>query len=160
MSTAPRLGRRAAVLAVAGIAALGLGAAAVASQAPPADSHAHGGGEASGPDAAATALIADTTAALSRYTDVAAAEADGYRWIGDGAAGGYRHYVQLELLLDADVLDPAAVESLVYAVRPPRADRRHQRLGRLPGGLDARRHPADAARLGRGRPRGIVRGDR
>jgi len=67
--------------------------------------------------AKAAAIVASTTSATAEYSDVAVAEAAGYRWIGDGLEGGeYRHYVQPAYLLDDLELDPAHIESLVYRV--------------------------------------------
>jgi hypothetical protein len=48
---------------------------------------------------------------------VTAAEASGYRWIGDDG-GDYRHYVRGDYLLDDTELDPEHIESLVFRVRP------------------------------------------
>jgi hypothetical protein len=99
--------------------------AAVAVGLAPSHSHSAGGHDHAGAEltaeqrARAEALIAGTATALRDYTDVAAAEAAGYRWIGDGAEpGGYRHYVHGGRLTDPVVLDPAQVESLVYRTRP------------------------------------------
>ena len=63
-------------------------------------------------------LVASTEVALAAYADVAAADAAGYRWIGDGQGDGeYRHYIEGDYLLDDTVLDPSHVESLVYRER-------------------------------------------
>lgn len=83
------------------------------------ESHGAAGSVSPADQAKADALIADTASALTRYPDVAAAEAAGYKWIGDGdRPGGYRHYVSGARTLDATVLDPAEVESLVYRTEP------------------------------------------
>jgi hypothetical protein len=66
-------------------------------------------------EARATQLIQGTLADLPRYADPAAAEADGYASIGDGATGS-EHYIKSSLIEDGDMLDPAAPESLVYDV--------------------------------------------
>jgi hypothetical protein len=63
-------------------------------------------------------LIAVTLLRLPKYADTAAAEAAGYRTIGDGAAGGYEHYVNWSLINDGVILDPDLPESLVYERRP------------------------------------------
>ena len=66
--------------------------------------------------ARATALIQATQRDLPKYAQVSAAMADGYTTIGDGGTG-FEHYVKWTLLNDGRVLDTAAPESLVYAVR-------------------------------------------
>ncbi len=66
--------------------------------------------------ARATALIQATARDLPKYAQVSAAVADGYTSIGDGGTG-FEHYVKWTLLNDGRVLDTAAPESLVYAVR-------------------------------------------
>lgn len=66
--------------------------------------------------ARATALIQATARDLPKYAQVSAAVADGYTTIGD-AGTGFEHYVKWTLLNDGRVLDTAAPESLVYAVR-------------------------------------------
>jgi hypothetical protein len=58
-------------------------------------------------------IIAVTLADLPRWADPAAAEADGFRSIGDGVTG-YEHYVNWAYLNDGKVLDPDHPESLVY----------------------------------------------
>lgn len=65
---------------------------------------------------AAVALVTDTRDALDGlYARPADAEAAGFVWIGDGRrVGGFQHYVHHGRLSDGKVLDPAAVESLVY----------------------------------------------
>jgi hypothetical protein len=66
--------------------------------------------------ARATALIQANARDLPKYAQVSAAVADGYTTIGD-AGTGFEHYVKWTLLNDGRVLDTAAPESLVYAVR-------------------------------------------
>jgi hypothetical protein len=63
-------------------------------------------------------LIAVTLLRLPKYVDTATAETDGYRTIGDGAAGGYEHYVNWSYINDDKLLDPDYPESLVYERRP------------------------------------------
>ena len=63
----------------------------------------------------AITLIEDTLRELPRYTDTAAAIADGYTSIGD-AGTGTEHYIKSDLINDDALLDPTAPESLVYAV--------------------------------------------
>jgi len=58
-------------------------------------------------------IIAVTLADLPRWADTAAAEADGFRSIGDGITG-YEHYINWSYLTDGKVLDPDHPESLVY----------------------------------------------
>jgi hypothetical protein len=58
-------------------------------------------------------IIAVTLADLPRWADTAAAEADGFRSIGD-AVTGFEHYVNWDYLHDGRVLDPVYPESLVY----------------------------------------------
>jgi len=58
-------------------------------------------------------MIAVTLADLPRWADTAAAEADGFRSIGDGITG-YEHYINWAYLTDGKVLDPDHPESLVY----------------------------------------------
>jgi hypothetical protein len=58
-------------------------------------------------------MIAVTLTDLPRYADTAAAEADGFRSIGDGVTG-YEHYINWEYLSDGKVLDADHPESLVY----------------------------------------------
>jgi hypothetical protein len=66
---------------------------------------------------AARELIDDTTAATARYEDVAAAEAAGFRSIGDGGSG-VEHFVHQAWNGDDVSLDPDEPESLVYRVDP------------------------------------------
>jgi hypothetical protein len=65
---------------------------------------------------AAVALVEGTRAGESvQLTTTEAAVAAGYVWIGDGRrVGGFQHYVDASLLVDDRVLDPDAVESLVF----------------------------------------------
>jgi hypothetical protein len=65
---------------------------------------------------AAVDLVETTRAGTSvQLTTTAAAEAAGYVWIGDGRrVGGFQHYVSRDLLDDGKILDPDAVESLVF----------------------------------------------
>jgi hypothetical protein len=58
-------------------------------------------------------MIAVTLADLPRFADPAAAEAEGFRSIGD-AITGYEHYINWAYLTDGKVLDPDHPESLVY----------------------------------------------
>ena len=138
MSPDPRLRPRTAALALVAIAALGVtvvgvGLAVTAPGSVVTAGH-HGGDNVaehsdehgtSGPRTAvsaadranAAAIVASTESATAGFADVGAAEAAGYRWIGDGAtSGSYRHYVKPEYLLDGLDLDPEHIESLVYRV--------------------------------------------
>jgi hypothetical protein len=65
--------------------------------------------------ARATTLIQDTLRVLPKWSTTAAAEADGYKSIGDAGTGS-EHYIKLSLINDNDLLDPSAPESLVYTV--------------------------------------------
>lgn len=69
----------------------------------------------SSPASAGERLIRRTAEHLSRWQDVAVAEADGYRSIGD-ASTGHEHLVHAGYALDERILDPSAPESLVYRV--------------------------------------------
>ena len=60
-------------------------------------------------------LIRRTRAGLQRYRDPAAAEADGFRSIGDGFTG-FEHFVHYDYLANATILDADEPESLVYKV--------------------------------------------
>ncbi len=60
-------------------------------------------------------LIKDTLKDLPRWATTAAAEADGYKSIGD-AGTGVEHYIKSSLIEDDVMLDPTQPESLVYAV--------------------------------------------
>jgi hypothetical protein len=66
--------------------------------------------------ATAVALVEDTRAGESlQLTTTEEAAAAGYVWIGDGRrVGGFQHYVNASLMVDDRVLDPDAVESLVF----------------------------------------------
>ncbi len=66
---------------------------------------------------AAADLILSTKEATVQYSDVKAAEANGYRSIGDGFTG-VEHFINSEYMNDTDTLDPAKPESLVYRVNP------------------------------------------
>lgn len=66
-------------------------------------------------EARAVALVEGTLRELPRYADVAAAEAAGYRSIGDAGTGS-EHYLRRELIDDSVLLDPTQPESLVYTV--------------------------------------------
>jgi hypothetical protein len=63
--------------------------------------------------AAATALVEETTAATARYQDVAVALADGFR-PNPNQHGRMVHYPNVQNRRDDHVLDPNAVEGLVY----------------------------------------------
>jgi hypothetical protein len=65
--------------------------------------------------AAAQTLIDSTATAMTAYADTAAVEAAGYHSIGDGRTG-FEHFVSFEFLADGVELDPARVESIVFAV--------------------------------------------
>ena len=62
-------------------------------------------------------LIRRTRAGLQRYGDPAAAEADGFRSIGDGFTG-FEHFVHYGYLANPTILDANEPESLVYKVSP------------------------------------------
>jgi hypothetical protein len=66
---------------------------------------------------AARELIDETTEATAGYADVAAAEAAGYRTIGDSASG-VEHFIHPEYNSDDVALDRERPESLVYEVGP------------------------------------------
>ncbi|MGI5177281.1 hypothetical protein ACQEVZ_13190 [Dactylosporangium sp. CA-152071] len=70
--------------------------------------------------AAARDLAARVRASTARYGDLAAAEADGYHATGP-RTGTQVHFEHKGHQNDGRVLDPAAPEQLVYAVRPDRA---------------------------------------
>ena len=63
----------------------------------------------------AAQLIKDTLKDLPKWATTAAAEADGYKSIGD-AGTGVEHYIKTSLIEDDVMLDPTQPESLVYAV--------------------------------------------
>lgn len=67
--------------------------------------------------ARAAKLIADTERSLVRFRTVAAAEAAGYRSIGD-AITGFEHFVNASYLANPTVVDPHEPESLVFEVEP------------------------------------------
>lgn len=60
-------------------------------------------------------LIKDTLRELPKWATTAAAEADGYKSIGD-AGTGVEHYIKSALIQDDVMLDPTQPESLVYEV--------------------------------------------
>lgn len=66
--------------------------------------------------AAAENLIAVTLLRLPQYADPAAAEAAGYRSIGDGFTG-HEHYLNQSKIDDGRILDPDHPESLVFEMR-------------------------------------------
>ena len=66
---------------------------------------------------AAATLIKDTRAALTKFTDTAAAERAGFISIGDGRTG-FEHFVNRTFLANANTLDPDEPESLVFKVNP------------------------------------------
>jgi hypothetical protein len=61
-------------------------------------------------------LVQDTLRDLPKYSDPAAAIADGYTSIGDAGTGS-EHFIKASLIEDNDLLDPAAPESIVYDVK-------------------------------------------
>ena len=65
----------------------------------------------------AAKLIAETEKSLVRFPTVAAAEAAGYRSIGD-AITGFEHFVNASYLANATVVDAQEPESLVFKVEP------------------------------------------
>ena len=66
--------------------------------------------------ARAQKLIDDTLRILPKWADVKAAQADGYKSIGDAGTGN-EHYIKLSLINDTVMLDPSQPESLVYQVK-------------------------------------------
>ena len=66
--------------------------------------------------AAAENLIAVTLLRLPQFSDPAAAEAAGFRSIGDGVTG-HEHYINWSHIADGRILDPDYPESLVYEMR-------------------------------------------
>jgi hypothetical protein len=62
-------------------------------------------------------LVASTVRDLPQWADVKAAEAAGFRSIGDGALG-HEHYLQWDWIDDDVWLDPDFPESLVYEPQP------------------------------------------
>jgi hypothetical protein len=69
--------------------------------------------------AEAAALLAETKTATAQYNDIAAAEAAGFRSIGDGFTG-VEHWINSEFMADSAILDPERPESIVYRVNPDR----------------------------------------
>jgi hypothetical protein len=67
----------------------------------------------------AAALLAETKSATAQYNDVAAAEAAGFKSIGDGFTG-VEHWINSEFMGDSAILDPERPESIVYRVNPDR----------------------------------------
>ncbi len=65
--------------------------------------------------AAAENLVAITLLRLPKFADPAVAEALGWRSIGDGFTG-HEHFINWDLINDADHLNPDMPESLVYEV--------------------------------------------
>ena len=65
--------------------------------------------------AIAVSLIDGVKSALSasRFPNVAAVTGAGYQWIGDGAGGGYQHYVNWTYYSDGIELNPSKIESIV-----------------------------------------------
>jgi hypothetical protein len=63
--------------------------------------------------AAAQALLDSTAYGMQRFPNVDAVTAAGYEWIGDGRAGGFRHYVNWAYLENGTELDPGHIESVV-----------------------------------------------
>lgn len=87
--------------------------------------HAHGGDGATAEAtpqerAAAERLVADTVAGVARFSDLAAAKAEGYQAVTPEFLPVV-HYVHRGYFTDGDVLDPAHPESLVYGVAEDRA---------------------------------------
>ena len=79
-------------------------------------------------------LIAVTLLRLPKYADTATAEADGFRTIGDGFAGGYEHYINWSYINDDKVLDPDYPESLVYEHKPDGSKQLVSAMYMLPDG--------------------------
>jgi hypothetical protein len=67
--------------------------------------------------AAAQELIDATTIGMQRFPDVASVEAAGYISIGDSSTG-FEHYINIGHIASPDVLDPDAIESIVFKVNP------------------------------------------
>ena len=67
---------------------------------------------------AAQSLLDSTVSGMQRFPNVDAVTAAGYEWIGDGARGGFRHYVNWSYLTDGRELDPSRIESVVAEVKP------------------------------------------
>jgi hypothetical protein len=66
-------------------------------------------------EARATKLIEDSLRELPKWSTTAAAEADGYRSIGDAGTGS-EHFIKATIVQDDVMLDPTQPESLVYSV--------------------------------------------
>ncbi len=66
--------------------------------------------------ARAQQLIDDTLRELPKWSTVEAAEADGYRSIGDAGTGS-EHFIRRDLIEDDVMLDPTQPESLVFTVK-------------------------------------------
>jgi hypothetical protein len=66
--------------------------------------------------ARAQQLIDDTLRDLPKWSTTAAAEADGYKSIGDAGTGS-EHFIKQSLIQDDVMLDPTQPESLVYTVK-------------------------------------------
>jgi len=70
------------------------------------------GGDGALDEAAASRLVAATSASVRRWDTLASAQAAGYRVVTD--SGGLVHVLRPPLVLDGRTLDPAAPEALVY----------------------------------------------
>jgi hypothetical protein len=66
---------------------------------------------------AAQDLIDRTAEAMAAFPDQAAVEAAGYTSIGDSVTG-FEHFINVGYIADADSLDPAKIESIVFVVNP------------------------------------------
>jgi hypothetical protein len=66
----------------------------------------------------AESLLRSTILALPKWSDVAQAKADGFKWMGDIQFGGWEHYVHWDWINDGVILDPNRPESLVYRRAP------------------------------------------
>lgn len=66
---------------------------------------------------AAQSLLDSTRAGMQRFPNVDAVTAAGYEWIGDGARGGFRHFVNWSYLTDGRELDPSHIESVVAEMK-------------------------------------------
>jgi hypothetical protein len=71
----------------------------------------------SGQQSASVALVDQTVSAVSRYKSLVAAKADGYVPITPSGQPEV-HYAKPSLINDGNILDPGAIESLVYANTP------------------------------------------
>ena len=65
---------------------------------------------------AAQSLLDSTVTGMQRFPNVDAVTSTGYEWIGDGARGGFRHYVNWSYLTDGRV-DPSRIESVVAEMK-------------------------------------------